>query len=98
MASSIAVIPRDQISACVCEWVGDEVEQSPFLALVLTPAAVEELACVVYSSPHLSVVCRLFDDLGSHPERGPNKRVPPVHGIGELSRHTKVCQLHFPSL
>ena len=116
VASSIAVIPRDQISAW--ERVGEEggeerrggggdevvgnwrrgTIQFSFMAVIQTEAAIVELAYLAFFCPHLCIVCRLFDDLRSHPERGPYKRVPPVHGISELSRYTKVCQLHLPSL
>lgn len=49
-------------------------------------------------SPHLKIICRLFDDLWSHPERSSHKSVSLDLGVCQLSRHPEVCQLHIPLL
>ena len=47
---------------------------------------------------YLGVISRLFDDFGGHPEWRADKRVSFVGRVGQLSGHSKVCQLYVAHL
>lgn len=47
---------------------------------------------------YLGVIGRLFDDLGGHPEGRADKGVAFDLSVGELPRHTEICQLHLSLL
>lgn len=85
LASSMAVMPRDQISA----WGGqDGVNPAP--EIIQTAGA--------SANSYLGVVGRLFDDLGRHPEGRSHEGVAFDLSVGELSCHAEVGQLHFSLL
>lgn len=45
----------------------------------------------------LEVISGLLNDLWSHPKWSADKSVSFAGGAGQLTCHTKVCQLHFTS-
>lgn len=55
-------------------------------------------AAVKLEASYLGVVGGLLDDLGSHPERRPHKRLPLDLRVRQLTSHAKVSQLHLAML
>lgn len=45
----------------------------------------------------LAIVSALLNDLWSHPVRRADEGVALAHCVAQLSRHTKVSNLHLPS-